>query len=101
MWVEIASIFNHIIEVLIQNKLAALILGAVGLSGGFWLFFVKLGLGKIWGKIKPEIESGARLEDQKKVDKELNDQYQKDIKGGADEKTLIKDELDILNGGHK
>lgn len=99
--VDIVHILSEILKNLIENQLATIILGALGLSGGIWLFVVKFGLTKIWQKVEPEIESAAHLADQKKKDEKLNETYQNDIKTGADEKKLIQDETDMFNSGRK
>lgn len=98
MFVIISHYLNELVIWFIQNQLTSIILGAAGLSGGIWFFIVKFGLTKIWQKVEPEIESAAHLSDQKTIDDKNNDQYQKDMTGGADEKKLIDDESKLING---
>lgn len=99
--VALSDFLNLLVKYLIEHQLATIIMAAVGLSGGFWLFTVKFGLGKIWKKVQPEIESAAHLADQKKKDDKIADKYEADLHAHAPESQLIEDEGDILNGGRK
>jgi hypothetical protein len=100
MFSKIVEILDSIVPDLIKKYLVNMIMGAIGVAGSFWAWIIGFGLKYLWKKeIEPTIDSAAHIEDQKEVDQKLNDTYQKDIKDKVDEKKLISDETDILNGG--
>lgn len=99
MWVQIVQILSNIFTQYIEGHLVLIIMSALGLSGGIWLWFVKFGVDQVVKKVEPIIDSAAHLQDQKIVDDKLNQTYQQDIGAKKDEQTLINDETNILNGG--
>ena len=99
MWSKIAHVISVIVPQLIKTYLVPFVMGLMGLAGGIWTWIVGFVLSFAWKKAEEEIDSEARLADQTNTDEELNKKYQEDIKNGASETDLIKDETDILNGG--
>jgi hypothetical protein len=77
----------------LTNQLSMYILGALGLSGGIWLFLIKFGIKKV---IIPAVKKEAAFLDEKKIEdtnlKEYKDAVQK---GDLDE--IAKRGADLLN----
>lgn len=105
MWQKLAKALNYFVTNYLEKYLVSAALSALGLAGGFWGWIVgkvlSIAVSLGWKKANREIQSGARIADQTAVDHELNHKYQEDIKNDVPEDQLIKDELDILNGGHR
>jgi len=75
---------------------------AIGVSSGIWSSIVSFVLVKIYTKLKKEADSKAAIEDQKKIDDELNKKHQEQLNNpNTTEQELIETETDILNGGRK
>jgi len=99
MWSKIVKALEPFVPQLIKQFAVKFVMGVIGITGGFYAWIVGFVLNKAWTEADKEIESGARLADQTSTDKEIDKKYQGDIKNGAPEEELIKDETDILNGG--
>ena len=100
MWSKLVEFIKSVVPGLIKKYLVQLVLNAIGIAGGVWTWIVGTFLSLLWSKkIEPALEEAAHLGDQKIVDKHTLDKYKSDIKGGADENTLVKDENSLLNSG--
>lgn len=101
MWEKLSKFLNSVMQSQGISWITSLALKALGLAGGFWTWLVGLAVKLGWKKADKEIQSQARLADRTQSDKEIREEYQNKIEGGASEEELIESELDILNGGRK
>ena len=100
-WTRMVSILSGFVPGFIKDYVAPYILKMAGVSGGIWTWIVAQAVKLGWKKVEKEISQEARLADQTATDEALNEKYQEDIKNAAPEEFLIKDELDLLNGGRR
>ncbi len=97
-WEKLVLFLKETIPSFLKSDLVPLILRTLGLAGGVWTWIVGIILSLVWKEAEQELESEARIEDQKEVDDSNIDKYKKDIKEGAPVETKIKDETNLLNG---
>ena len=99
MWQQLMKALEDLFKTKLRDLLVSLVAKAIGVASGFNIWLIKMGITIVWKKADKELESAARLADQKKVDEDLNKKYQEDIKNGKSEADLIKDESRLFNGG--
>lgn len=100
MWVAAVGFLKRILGFL-KKPFVAFILKAAGLSGGIVTWIATYLIGKGIDSGTKELDNIAHEADQTAKDEELEKKYQEDLKNGASEEELIKDETDILNGGRR
>lgn len=98
---RLSKILNSVMQTKGISWISSLVLNALGIAGGFWAWLVGVVVKIGWQKADKEIQSGARLADRTKSDKEIREDYLEKIKEGASEEDLVESELDILNGGRR
>lgn len=100
-WTKLVESLSVLFNTYVKKYAVSFILKTIGMSGGIWTSIVSFVLTKFYLFEKKKIEEAARLDDQEKIDKKINEKHQEQIKTSAPESELIESETDILNGGRK
>lgn len=101
MWSKAVAFLKVFIPMVIKKYATAFLLNLLRLSGGVWSWVISFALMFVWDKVEKEIESEARVQDQKDIDDANLTKLNADKAAGAAVETIIKDETNLLNGDSK
>lgn len=100
-WTKLVDSFSVLFNSYVKKYAVSFILKTIGVTGGIWSSIVSFVLTKIFSFYKSKADEAARIADQEKIDKKIDEKHQQQLKENAPESDLIESETDILNGGRK
>lgn len=100
-WTKLVESLSALFNSYVKKYAVSFILKTIGVTGGIWTKIVSFVLTRVFIYAKKQADEAARLADQEKIDKKINEKHQEQIKTNAPESDLIESETDILNGGRK
>ena len=97
-WLKLVTFFKGVMPIFLKKYASTFILRVLGLAGGVWGWVISFVLLLVWDKVEQELETEARLEDQKEHDALNITKLEADRTAGASPEKIVEDETNLLNG---